>query len=88
MYERKKIVDSFNKIKPDEKMKERMLSKIINSDNSTVESNLKNSIRKEFFMRKKSVVAAVVALCIMAVSGTAYAGYKCCISWCCFRSKS
>lgn len=71
----KKIIESYEKIKLNDKTKERMLTGILNDVKTEKNSNSMHSIGKEFFM-KKTVIAAVMLVCILAVSGGVYAGYK------------
>ena len=71
----RKIIKSFEKIKLNDGTKERILTSVLNDVKTEKNSNSKHSIRKEFFM-KKSVIAAVIAICIVAMSGGVYAHYK------------
>lgn len=70
-----KMKESFEKIKPSDETRQRMLRNVINTAQTDKNSNLWHSVGKEFFM-KKVVIAAVVAVCILAVSGSAYAAYS------------
>lgn len=71
----KRIKESFEKIKLNDEIKEKMLTDILIDVKTEKNSNSRHSIGKEFFM-KKAVIAAVVMICILAVSGGVYAGYK------------
>lgn len=70
-----RIKKSYENIKLDNEVKDKMLSEILNSETANINSNKICIMRKEFYM-KKAVVAAVMAICILALSGTAYAAYK------------
>lgn len=70
-----RIKESYNKIKLDEEIKNKMLSEILDSETTNKNSNKICIMRKEFYM-KKAVIAAVVTICILALSGTAYAAYR------------
>lgn len=70
-----KIKKSYNNISPTSEQRDRILSNILNS-NVTVDSNNMKIIRKEYFMKRKSIVAAIAIICILAISGTTYAAYR------------
>lgn len=70
-----RIKKSYENIKLDNEVKDKMLFEILNSETANINSNKICIMRKEFYMRK-AVVAAVMAICILALSGTAYAAYK------------
>lgn len=70
-----KIKESFEKIKPSAETRQRMLGNVLNSAQTDKNSNLWHSVGKEFFM-KKAMIAAVIAVCVLAVSGSAYAAYS------------
>lgn len=70
-----KIKKSYKNISPTDEQKDRILSNILNS-NVTVNSNNTKVIRKEFFMKRKSIVAAIIIICILTVSVTTYAAFK------------
>lgn len=71
----RKIKESFEKIKLNDETKERILTSVLNGVKTEKSSNSKHSIGKEFFM-KKTVIATLIVVCIFAVSGGVYAGYK------------
>lgn len=70
-----KIKISYDNISPSDRQKDRILSNVLNSSKS-VDSNNTKVIRKEFFMKRKSIVVAIALICILAISGTVYATYK------------
>lgn len=70
-----KIVESYNKIVPDEEAKNRMYTNILEHKNKDLDTNRTFCIRKEFRM-KKMAVAIMMLICICLISGTGYAAYK------------
>lgn len=69
------IKESFEKISPGEDVKEKMLTYVLDSECLNVNSEIGNSIGKEYIM-KKIVMAAVLAICIITASGGVYAAYR------------
>ena len=69
------IKKSLEKIKPSDETRQKMLCHVLNSAQTDKNSNLWHSVGKEFFM-KKAVIAVVIAICVLAVSGSAYAAYR------------
>lgn len=70
-----KIVESYNKIVPDEEVKTRMYANILEHKKKDLSTRTTFYTRKEFRM-KKVAVAVMMLLCICLISGTGYAAYK------------